>query len=175
MEMNDETRKDVSDFQNSQQQLQLILMQKQQTQLQLSETQKVTEEVAAAAADAKFFKSVGNVLVPKNKDALQKDLASDKEALELRASMLAKQEASITAHLVALQDKLKKAEKGFSLASGDGFETARAQLSCTASGSTLRAVVTATDFAALRARTTSLFRDLKVFLDSVAASGRKQG
>ena len=59
--------------------------------------------------------------------------------------------------------------------SGDGFETARAQLSCTASGSTLRAVVTATDFAALRARTTSLFRDLKVFLDSVAASGRKQG
>jgi len=55
---------------------------------------------------------------------------------------------------------------------GDGFETSRASLSLSVSASTLNAVVSAKDFAALRARTTSLFRDLKVFLDSARASGK---
>ena len=54
----------------------------------------------------------------------------------------------------------------------DGFESARAQVQCTASGSSFKAVVTASDFAALRARTTSLLRDLRVFIDSEKA-GRK--
>ena len=118
MELSEETRKDVADFQNAQQQLQMIMMQKQQTELQLNELQKVSEEVGKAAPDAKFFKSVGNVLVPKSKDALAKDLASDKESLELRQGMLAKQEEKLSSRLLELQEKLKKAEKGFSL--GDG-------------------------------------------------------
>jgi prefoldin beta subunit len=119
MEMSDETRKDVNEFQNAQQQLQMVLMQKQQIQLQLAEMSKVGDELGKAAGDAKFFKSVGNVLVPKSKDELQKDLASEKETLELRAGMLAKQEEKLSSRLLELQDKLRKAEKGFSLG-GDG-------------------------------------------------------
>jgi tRNA threonylcarbamoyladenosine modification (KEOPS) complex Pcc1 subunit len=52
----------------------------------------------------------------------------------------------------------------------EGLESARAQVRYAAKGSAFTAVITAKDFAALRARTTSLFRDLKVFLDSTKAT-----
>ncbi len=120
MELSEETRKDVTEFQNAQQQLQMVLMQKQQIQLQLAEMQKVGDELSKAAGDAKFFKSIGNVLVPKSKDELLNDLASEKETLELRQTVMGKQEEKLSSRLLELQDKLRKAEKGFSLGSGEG-------------------------------------------------------
>lgn len=48
----------------------------------------------------------------------------------------------------------------------------RAVLKLRAKGNSLAAVVWAKDFSSLRALTTSLLRDLKVFIDSLKAAGK---
>ncbi len=50
----------------------------------------------------------------------------------------------------------------------------KAQVKCVARGSVFEATVQAESFASLRAGTTSLLRDLKVFLDSAKAVGVAQ-
>lgn len=90
-------------------------------QLQLSEIEKVSEELKKAGEEVKFFRSIGAVLVPKSKSDLEKDLLSEKETLETRNTLLAKQEEKIKQRLLALQDKLRKLEQGFTLGtSGEG-------------------------------------------------------
>lgn len=118
MELSEETKRDVVEFQNLQQQLQVVLLQRQQMQLRLAEIDKVKEELGKAGADAKFYRSVGSVLVPKNKKELETELGEEKETLENRSSLLGKQEEKITQRLTALQQKFQKLERGFSLGEG---------------------------------------------------------
>ncbi len=124
MELSEESRQDIMEFQNLQQQLQMVLMQKQQIQLRLADLQRVGEEMGKSAPEAKFFRSIGSVLVPKDKKELEVDVGQEKESLEARATLLGKQEGKLSERLMALQQKLQKLERGFSLGQGGAGEGA---------------------------------------------------
>jgi prefoldin beta subunit len=112
-------RRDLVEFQNLQQQLQLVLMQRQQTQLQLAELEKAQEEIAKG--EGKFFRFAGSILVPKEKNVLQKELKEEKESLELRQSVVGKQEEKLKERLNALRKKFEEFEKkSGGLGAGEG-------------------------------------------------------
>ncbi|VVB68024.1 Prefoldin subunit beta [Candidatus Norongarragalina meridionalis] len=98
----------MRDFQTVQQQLQLVLMQKQQTDLQLAELKKAEEEVSKG--EGSFYRFVGAVIVPKKKEDLKKELAEEKESLELRQGIFEKQEKVLRERFDALRKKLESSE-----------------------------------------------------------------
>jgi prefoldin beta subunit len=105
MEMSEELKKELMEFQQLQQQLQLASMQKQQLMLQSAELDKAIEEVKKS--EGSFYRFTGSVIVPKKKDALEKELAEEKESLEMRKNIFQKQEDKIRQRLVELQKKLQ--------------------------------------------------------------------
>jgi len=99
---------DVRDFQTVQQQLQLILLQKQQVDMQLMELKKAGEEVGKS--EGTFYRFVGSVVVPKKKEELKKELAEEKETLELRQGVFGKQEKILRERFDGLRKKLEAGE-----------------------------------------------------------------
>ncbi len=112
MEFSEETRRDILDYQNIQQQLQLMLLQKQQAQLQLAELDRAKQEVEKSTSST-FFRSVGAILVPKTKAELASDLAADAESIKLRSDFMAKQEERLKSKLSSLQEKLSALESKY--------------------------------------------------------------
>ncbi len=108
-ELTEEQKRNIADFQGLQQQLQLILLQRQQTAVQLAETRRAAEEVKKS--EAGLYRFAGTVLVPKKKEELEKELAGEAEALEARQGMLQKQEEKIRERLQALAKKLEELGK----------------------------------------------------------------
>ncbi len=107
----DELRNEIMEYQNLQQQIQLISMQKQQMQMQLSEIDKAIEELGKTGEKQQVYRLVGGVFIPKEPHALKKELAEEKEAIELRKSGILKQEGKITERFMALRKKLEAAQK----------------------------------------------------------------
>lgn len=97
---------EVIEYQNLQQQLQIVLMQKQQVQMQQKEIEKALEEVTASPGP--FYRFVGTVLVAKEKDALSKELAQEKEELSSRLPLLEKQEKKFKERFDALRKKVEE-------------------------------------------------------------------
>ncbi len=106
MELDEKTKQQISDFQVLQQQAQLLALQKNQTKLQIQETDKALEEVKKGGEH--FFKMVGSVLIPKEKEKLQKELSEEKEKLERTSSLIEKQEKNILEKLNNLKAELEK-------------------------------------------------------------------
>ncbi len=96
---------EVREFQALQQQLQMLVYQKQQAIAQLSELDKSVAEVTKS--DGSCYRYVGTVIVPKNKDVLLKDLSEEKETLEMRKSLFQKQEDKLKEKFDALRKKLE--------------------------------------------------------------------
>lgn len=112
-ELSKETQNDLIEFQNLQQQLQILALQKQQVAAQVAEINKASEEIdKAGEANAPFYRFVGSVIVPKKKDDLRKELKGEKESLELRKSVFDKQEAKLRERFVSLRKKLEAALGG---------------------------------------------------------------
>lgn len=120
MQMSEEMKREVVEFQQLQQQMQMVAMQKQQLLIQVAELDKALEEVRKG--DGKFYRFIGSVLVPKEKAGLEKELVAEKESLELRKNVFQKQEDKVKERLTSLQKKFKQfsdAEGGFE---GEGAE-----------------------------------------------------
>ncbi|MEK6909679.1 MAG: prefoldin subunit, partial [Candidatus Aenigmatarchaeota archaeon] len=81
--MNEEqTREMVGQFQQYQQQLQTVLIQKETMQLQLMEINKALEELDSTKNE-KAYKITGQIMVSKPVEELKKELAETKEAIEV--------------------------------------------------------------------------------------------
>lgn len=104
-ELNEETRKEIMEFQSLQQQAQYTAMQKQQFALHLADIEKALEEVKTSQGQC--FRYAGSVIVPKDKETLEKELADEKESLQLRQSIINKQEAKIKERLEAIAKKFE--------------------------------------------------------------------
>lgn len=119
MELSEETKGDLVEFQNLQQQLQLVLIQKQQLQMQASENKKVEEELEKYSGEA--YRFVGSVLVPKKSEELKKELKAERETMEVRAGALEKQESKLRERLTSLETKFRKLESSMGAAKvGEG-------------------------------------------------------
>ena len=104
-ELTEEQKRSILDFQGLQQQLQLLMMQRQQLAVQLAETKKALDEVKKS--EGGLYRFAGTVMVPKKKDELEKELAGEIEAIEARGGMLQKQEEKGRERLQALAKKLE--------------------------------------------------------------------
>ncbi len=109
--MNEEqTREMVGQFQQYQQQLQAILIQKETMQLQLMETTKALEELDSTKNE-KAYKITGQIMVSKPVEELKKELSETKETIEIRMNSLEKTEERVTGKLKEMETELRKLVK----------------------------------------------------------------
>ncbi len=105
-------REQLVRFEQLQQNLQAIVMQKQQVDLESSEVERALVELKKAADTDAVYKSAGNILVRAKKEDLLKELEERKELANTRSTVLAKQETRVRENIKDLQAKIEDALKG---------------------------------------------------------------
>ncbi|MGD1055461.1 MAG: prefoldin subunit beta [Nitrososphaerales archaeon] len=104
-------REQLARYDQVQQNLQSVLIQRQQVEMELSETEKALEELTKTASSDGIYKFAGNLLVKVEKDAMLKELNEKKELGSTRKMVLAKQESRFRENLKDLQVKIDDAVK----------------------------------------------------------------
>lgn len=94
-------------LQQLQQTLQMIVAQKQQIELEISDVDKALEELGKLSEDAQVYKSVGAVFVRKDRASVVQDLTERKELLNVRMSVLSKQEERTREKLKEIQQQIQ--------------------------------------------------------------------
>ena len=105
-------RHQLAQYQQAQQQAQMLINQRQQLEMLLRETERAHEELSKLPDDNVVYKSVGTILVKSNKTELQKNLAEQKETLDLRVKTLERQGERAVQRLKEMQVKIDEALKG---------------------------------------------------------------
>ncbi|MDA4124966.1 MAG: prefoldin subunit beta [Thaumarchaeota archaeon] len=105
-------REQLARYDQIQQNLQSVLVQKQQVELEFNETEKALEELGKASDSEAIYKFAGNLLVRVQKEAMVKELNEKKELGSTRKMVLAKQESRFRESLKDLQTKIDDAVKG---------------------------------------------------------------
>lgn len=90
MAVQKETENKIAQLQMLEQNIQNFLAQKQAFQSQLIEVDNALEELERSKG--KTYKIIGAIMVASDKEAIQKDLQSKKEVLDLRIKTIEKQE-----------------------------------------------------------------------------------
>ena len=104
----------LAQFQQTQQNFQSILMQKQQLESQKLETEKALEELKKASDDEAVFKHAGTIMIKSNKKELLEELEEQMELAKTKASLLAKQEDRLKVTLQEQETKIQEMMKGSS-------------------------------------------------------------
>lgn len=104
-------REQLARYDQTQQNLQAVLAQKQQVELELGETEKALEELTKASDSEAVYKFAGNLLVKVKKEDVMKELGEKKELANTRKMVLAKQETRFRESLKDLQTKIDDAVK----------------------------------------------------------------
>ena len=102
----------LAQFQQTQQNFQSILMQKQQLESQKLETEKALEELRKAGDDEAVFKHAGTIMIKSNKKDLLEELEEQMELAKTKASLLAKQEERLKVTLQEQETKIQEMMKG---------------------------------------------------------------
>ncbi|MEM2935879.1 MAG: prefoldin subunit beta [Candidatus Bathyarchaeia archaeon] len=95
-------------LQQRQQTLQAVLTQKQQLELELTEVEQALGELEKMTDDAVIYKSVGSLLVKSERPKVTSELNERKELLNMRVSVLGKQEERLRSQIKELQAKLQQ-------------------------------------------------------------------
>ncbi len=104
-------REQLARYDQTQQNLQAVLAQKQQVELELGETEKALEELGKASDGEAVYKFAGNLLVKVKKEDVLKELNEKKELANTRKMVLSKQESRFRETLKDLQTKIDDAVK----------------------------------------------------------------
>ena len=109
MEMSEETQNKLVQYQQIQQQMQYLGVQRYQLEAQLKESEKALEAVSKLKAGTPIYQSVGSLLVKvEDVPALKKELAEKKESQELRVKTLERQEKQMRERHEELGSTLEK-------------------------------------------------------------------
>jgi len=92
-----------------QQQIRNVLIQKETIKLQLAEIDSALEELKNSREE-NVYKVVGNVMIKKSKNDVEKELREVKEDLQIRVNSLEKIEKDLIEKIKNIEEKLK--EKG---------------------------------------------------------------
>ena len=106
----------LAKLQQTQQNLQSILAQKQQLEFDKLETEKALEELKKANDDDMVFKHAGTILIKSNKKDLIEELDEKKELSNTKASLLTKQEERLKTTLKEQETKIQEMIKNQSVA-----------------------------------------------------------
>jgi len=99
-------------LQQSQQNLQSIMTQKQHLEMEKAETEKALEELKKTADDNAVFKQSGTVLIKSTKQELIDELEERSELAKTRVTVLQKQEARLKETLKEQETKITEMMKG---------------------------------------------------------------
>jgi prefoldin beta subunit len=102
----------LAKLQQTQQNFQSILMQKQQLESQKLETEKALEELKKASDDEAVFKHAGTIMIKSNKKELLEELEEQMELAKTKSSLLAKQEERLKVTLQEQETKIQEMMKG---------------------------------------------------------------
>ncbi|ASI99709.1 prefoldin subunit beta [Thermococcus celer] len=92
-----------------QQQLQLVIQQKQKVQLELTEAKKALEEIEKVEEGTTIYKTVGTLIVKTDKARAVEELKEKVETLEVRLNALDRQEKKLNEKLKELTAKIQAA------------------------------------------------------------------
>ena len=106
----------LAKLQQTQQNLQSILAQKQQLEFDKLETEKALEELKKVNDDDMVFKHAGTILIKSNKKDLIEELDEKKELSKTKASLLTKQEERLKIALKEGETKIQEMIKNQSVA-----------------------------------------------------------
>ena len=98
----------LAKLQQTQQNLQSILMQKQQLESEKHETEKALEELKKASDDESVFKHAGSIMIKSNKKDLIDELEEQIELAKTKASLLVKQEERLKTALKEQETKIQE-------------------------------------------------------------------
>ena len=98
----------LAKLQQTQQNLQSILMQKQQLESEKHETEKALEELKKASDDESVFKHAGTIMIKSNKKDLIDELEQHIELAKTKASLLVKQEERLKTALKEQETKIQE-------------------------------------------------------------------
>ncbi len=98
----------LAKLQQTQQNLQSILMQKQQLESEKHETEKALEELKKASDDESVFKHAGSIMIKSNKKDLIDELEEQIELVKTKASLLVKQEERLKTALKEQETKIQE-------------------------------------------------------------------
>jgi prefoldin beta subunit len=98
----------LAKMQQSQQNLQSILAQKQHLELEQLETEKALEEITKASDDTIVYKHAGSILIKSNKNDLIAELEEKKELAKTRVTVLSKQEQRVKENLKEQESKINE-------------------------------------------------------------------
>ena len=95
-------------LQQTQQNFQSIMMQKQQLESEKLETEKALEELKKASDDESVFKHAGTIMIKSNKKDLIEELEEQVELAKTKASLLVKQEDRLKTTLKEQETKIQE-------------------------------------------------------------------
>ena len=98
-------------LQQTQQNLQSIMMQKQQLESEKLETEKALEELKKASDDESVFKHAGTIMIKSNKKDLIDELEEQVELAKTKSSILVKQEERLKTTLKEQETKIQEMMK----------------------------------------------------------------
>jgi len=98
----------LAKLQQTQQNFQSILMQKQQLESEKLETEKALEELKKASDDELVFKHAGTIMIKSNKNDLIEELEEQMELAKTKASILVKQEERLKTTLKEQETKIQE-------------------------------------------------------------------
>lgn len=108
--MNNEQQNMIMDYQELQNKLQGIMMEKQQLFMQSGEIDRALK--ALNDVTGKTYEMIGTVLIEREKDNIKSDLLERKQMLDLRTESLEKSERTVKSRLQSLTEKLTEMSKG---------------------------------------------------------------
>lgn len=112
-EISPQLQNQIAQYQQLQQQLQLLASQRLQLEAKLREVEGTLEELGKLAPDMTVYKSIGILLVQTNdREALKKELEDHRETLTIRVKAIQKQEKSLGERYEDLQQKIQSALGG---------------------------------------------------------------
>jgi prefoldin beta subunit len=109
-EISPQLQNKIAQFQQMQQQIQVLSSQKFQLEAQLKDIEKAVSELEKISDDTPIYRSVGSLLVKaEDRDTLEKELAEKKETLDIRIKALDRQEKHLMEKYQSLQQELTQA------------------------------------------------------------------
>ncbi len=102
----------IMKLQQTQQNLQSIMTQKQHLEMEKAETEKALEELKKVADDDAVFKHAGTVLIKSTKQELIDELEEKQEMTKTRVTVLEKQETRVKESLKEQESKITEMMKG---------------------------------------------------------------
>lgn len=112
MEVSPQLQNQLAQYQQLQQQIQVILNQKFQLETQINEINNTLEELRNTPEENTIYKSIGSLLVKAtDREALKKNLEEQKETISIRVKTLERQESHLRDRFQTLQEQLSQALK----------------------------------------------------------------